>query len=256
MTKTQYHIGLKRGELARNILICGDTDRAEKVALFFDKVFTHKKNREFVTYTGSYKNIPLSVMSTGIGPDNTEIALVEISQVVDNPTLIRIGSCGGLQKNINLGDLIISTGALRLENTSTFFVPEGYPAVAHYEVINALKQSAESLKCKWYMGITATAPGFYGAQGRKVNGFPLRHPDMVDYFREIGVLNFEMETSTLLTLANMRGFRAGSVCTVYADRYRYKFISPQLKDKAELNCIKTGLKAVELLSEAKPRTYR
>jgi uridine phosphorylase len=248
MTKTQYHIGLKRGDLAKNIILCGDVARAEKVSSFFDKITLHKENREFITYTGTYKKIPLSVMSTGIGPDNTEIALVEISQVVDNPCLIRVGSCGGLQKNIGLGDLIISTGALRLENTSTFFVPEGYPAIAHYEVIKALKEASKELNVKGHLGITATAPGFYGAQGRKVAGFPLRHPDMIDYFREIGVLNFEMETSTLLTLANMKKFRAGSICAVYADRYHYKFIASPLKEQAELNCIKTGLKAVEILN--------
>jgi uridine phosphorylase len=245
----QYHIGLKRKELSRNILLCGDLARAEKVALLFDKIHLNKRNREFVTFTGTYHNIPMTVMGTGIGPDNTEIAIVEISQIVDNPLLIRIGSCGGLQKNINLGDLIISTGALRLENTSTFFVPEGYPALAHYEVLHALRQSVEGLKLKWHMGITATAPGFYGAQGRKVAGFPLRYPDMVDYFRNIGILNFEMETSTLLTLANMRNFRAGSICSVYADRYRYKFISPELKEKADMNCIRAGLKAIEILND-------
>lgn len=248
MKTEQYHIKLKPGELSRNILLCGDTNRAEKVALLFDKINIHKKNREFITYTGTYKNIPVSVMSTGIGPDNTEISIIEIAQVVKNPVLIRIGSCGSLQKHINLGNMVISTGALRLENTSTYFVPEGYPALAHYEVVKALKEAAEQTKVKCHIGITATAPGFYGAQGRKVAGFPLRYPDMVDYFREIGVLNFEMETSALLTLANMKGFRAGSICAVYADRYHYKFITPALKEQAEINCIKTGLKAIELLN--------
>ncbi|MCK5579161.1 MAG: nucleoside phosphorylase [Planctomycetes bacterium] len=247
MPGKQYHLGLKSGEVAKNILLCGDPARAEKISCFFDKISLHRKNREFTTFTGRYKNIPLSVIGTGIGPDNTEIALIELSQIVKNPTLIRIGSCGGLQKNINLGNLVISTGALRMENTSTFFVPDGYPALAHYEVVQALKEAVSSLKVKHHLGITATAPGFYGAQGRKVKGFPLRQPDMVDYFRRIGVLNFEMETSTLLTLANMRGFRAGSVCSVYADRYHYKFISPTLKNKAELNCIRTGLKAIQTL---------
>jgi len=247
MKSRQYHINLKRGEVAPNILLCGDPDRAEKTAVFFDKILLKRHQREFITYTGRYKNIPVSVMSTGIGPDNTEIALVELSQVVKNPVIIRIGSCGGLQRNIGLGDLVISTGALRLENTSTFFVPEGYPALAHFEVIQALKQAVQRLGFKHHLGITATAPGFYGAQGRKVPGFPLRFPNMIDYFRQIGVLNFEMETSALLTLANMRGFRAGSICSVYADRHHYRFISPSLKDKTELNCIKTGLKAIELL---------
>lgn len=249
MKQVQYHLGLKKGDISRNVLLCGAPARAAKMAVFFDKILLKHQNREFVTYTGLYKNIPVSVIATGIGPDNTEIALIEIAQIVKQPVLIRVGSCGGLQKNIGLGDLVISTGALRLENTSTFFVPEGYPAMAHYEVVRVLKQAVEKLRFKYHLGITATAPGFYGAQGRKVKGFPLRFPDMLGYFRQIGILNFEMETSTLLTLANMRNFRAGSVCTVYADRYHYKFISPALKERAELNCIKTGLKAMELLQK-------
>jgi uridine phosphorylase len=247
MTK-QYHIALKRGEIAHNVLLCGDYVRAEKISKFFDRIKLRKQNREFVTYTGTYKKIPVSVMATGIGPANIEIALIELSQIAKNLTVIRVGSCGGLQKYTSLGDLIISSGALRLENTSLFFVPEGYPAVAHYEVLLALKKSAEELKIKYHIGLTATAPGFYGAQGRQINGFPLITSDITKYFRMMGILNFEMETSTLLTLAQLKNYRAGSICTVFVDRYKYKIINEQLKKQAEAHCIKTALKSIELLN--------
>ena len=247
MKAVQYHLKLRRGELAPNILLCGDPARASKIAHFFDRITLERTNREFITYTGIYKKKPISVISTGIGPDNAEIVLVELSQLVDNATIIRIGSCGGLKSNIRLGDLIITTGAVRLENTTSFFVPEGYPAIAHYEVIQALKQSAEELKVRHHLGLTATAPGFYGAQGRKVKGLPLRYPKLTMELREMGVLNFEMETSAVLTLAQLKNYRAGSVCAVYADRFHYKFITPAMMKQAELNCVKLGLKALDKL---------
>jgi uridine phosphorylase len=245
----QYHIDLKEGEVASNVLLCGDYSRADKVARHFDTIKIKRRNREFVTYTGNYKKMPVTVMGTGIGPANTEIALVEISQIAKNLNIIRVGSCGGLQKNTELGDLVISTAALRLENTSLFFVPEGYPAVAHYEVVQALAEAAGDLKHKHHIGLTATAPGFYAAQGRSVNGFPILTADMTKYFSKIGILNFEMETSTLLTLAQLKNYRAGSICTVYVNRYKYRIISEEAKKQAEERCIKTALNALEILNK-------
>ncbi|MDI6732503.1 MAG: nucleoside phosphorylase [Planctomycetota bacterium] len=249
----QYHIGLSKGEVASNVLLCGDYNRAEKTAKLFDRIKLTRHNREFLAYTGIYKGLPVTAMATGIGPANTEIALIELSQIAKDLTIIRVGSCGGLQKYISVGDQIISTAALRLENTSLFFVPEGYPAVAHYDVILALKKSADNIKQKgggkYHIGLTATAPGFYGAQGRVIKGFPILTPDITKYFSKIGVLNFEMETSTLLTLAQLKNYRAGSICTVFIDRCRYKIIDPELKKKAELNCIKTALNGLEILNK-------
>lgn len=247
MSARQYHINLKRGEVAPNVIFCGDQDRAERIGKLFDRVTLRRQNREFHTYTGRYKNIPITVMSTGIGPSNVEIALIELSQIVNDLTLLRVGTCGSLQKNIQIGDIVISSAALRLENTTLFFVPEGYPAVAHYDVVRILREAAQSLKMRYHLGLTATAPGFYGAQGRVIPGFPLRTTDMVNYFSKIGVLNFEMETSALFTLAGLKNYRAGSVSAVYADRYRYRFATTEQQKQAEMNCIKTGLKAMELL---------
>ena len=240
----QYHIALSRGEVAPNVLLCGDYSRAEKAAKLFDRIKLKRQNREFVTYTGSYKGLPVSVMATGIGPANTEIALIELSQIAKDLTILRVGSCGGLQKYTAVGDLIISSAALRLENTSLFFVPEGYPAVAHHQVIQALEETADEMKHKYHTGLTATAPGFYGAQGRSVAGFPVLTPDIAKYFSKIGILNFEMETSTLLTLASLKNYRAGSICTVFINRVKYSIINEALKKQAELKCIKTALGAL------------
>ena len=208
----QYHIGIAPGEIAPYILMCGDPARVHKIAAYFETKNAPIAHRDYVTITGKYKGMPLSVMATGMGPDNTEIALVEISQVVKNPTLIRVGTSGGLLKEAGLGDLLISTGAVRLENTSTFFVHEGYPAIAHYEVVQALITAARQKKIAHHVGLTATAPGFYGAQGRKVPGFMPRDPELPDKLAAQGVANFEMESSALFILSTLAGFRAGTVC--------------------------------------------
>ena len=248
MVKRQYHIGVAPGEISDYILLCGDPARAERTAKLFDKTVFEGRNREYLTFTGTYKKMPVSVISTGIGPDNTEIAVIEISQIVKKPTFIRIGSSGSLHKNIKLGELVISTGSVRLENTSLFFVPEGYPAVADYNVVESLVQTARRLKYSYHVGLTATAPGFYGAQCRKT-GFPLIFPELIEHLRKCNVLNFEMESSTLFILSSIKGFKVGTVCAVYANRAENIFISEKEKHNAELRCIKTGLEAMRILYE-------
>lgn len=243
----QYHIALGPGELADYVLLCGDPDRAARVAERFDEVLVERRHREYVTFTGLLRGEKLSVMSTGIGPDNTEIAIVEMAQISGRPTLIRIGSCGALQEGMDIGDLVISRGAVRLENTSTFFVHEGYPAVADFEVLLALVSAAGRKGHRHHVGLTATAPGFYGAQCRAVQGFPLRRPGLIDELAAQGVLNYEMETSALLSLASLRGLRAGAVCAVYAHRPSGRFVASADIIRIEARCIETGLEAVSVL---------
>lgn len=247
--KKQYHIGLKPGDLAPTILMCGDPARVEKVS----KHFTDKKgpivHRDYVTVTGKYEGIPVSVMATGMGPDNTEIAVIEIAQIVKEATLIRIGSCGGLKKGVELADLVISTGAVRLENTTHAYVCDGYPAVAHYEVIAALIAAAQNLKQPYHVGLTATAPGFYAPQGRTVPRFAALEPELPAKLERMNVTNMEMEASALFVLAHLAGFKAGAVCAVYANRHANKFIDDKTMKMAEERCIQTGLKAITLLAK-------
>jgi uridine phosphorylase len=146
-----------------------------------------------------------------------------------------------------MGDLIISSGAVRLENTSTFFVHEGYPAIADFEVLTAIICAAERCGAAYHVGLTATAPGFYGAQCRRVAGFPLRDPGLMGELARQGVLNYEMETSALLTLASLRGFRAGAVCAVFAHRPSGRFIDERDMPKAEGRCIEVGMEALRIL---------
>lgn len=245
----QYHIGLKPGNVAPYILLCGDPARVAKVARYFDKKNAPIANRDYVTVTGIYKGIPISVMATGMGADNTEIAVVELSQIVKNPTYIRIGSSGALKVGIELGDLVISQGAVRLENTSLAYVSDGYPAFAHHEVVIALIEAARQNKFKAHVGITATASGFYGAQGRKVPGFVPSDPDLPAKLDAMNVSNLEMESSCLFTLASLSGTRAGAVCAIFANRHKNIFIDGHAMEEAEKRCIETGLAAFECLAK-------
>jgi uridine phosphorylase len=245
----QYHIGLAPGELAEYILLPGDPDRTARIAARFDSIELEHRHREFVSATGSIAGQRVSVVSTGIGTDNVEIVVAEILAITQRPTFIRIGSCGALQPGMELGDLVISTGAVRLESTTSFFVHDGYPAVADYEAVIALIEAAERLGHRYHTGLTATAPGFFGAQGRPIPHLPIRYPDLADEMARQGVLNFEMEASALLVLAALAGCRAGVICTAYAQRVRGIFASDEQRIAGEQACIETGLEALRLLAE-------
>ncbi|MAG57240.1 MAG: uridine phosphorylase [Planctomycetes bacterium] len=243
----QYHIGLARGEVAPRILLVGDPARADRVAQRFDDVRLTRTNREYVTHTGTCGGRDVTVMATGMGPDNTEIAVMELLQCGEDPIMIRVGSSGALQAGIGLGDAVISTGSLRLESTSLGFVEEGYPALAHREVVLALVSAATELGEPWHEGVTATAPGFYGYQGRKGGAIPPRHPDLPERLAAQGVLNFEMEASTLFTLGSLGRFRTGAVCAVFANRSDNLFIAKGEKGPAEERAISIALRALDYL---------
>jgi uridine phosphorylase len=245
----QYHIGLGPGELAEYILLPGDPDRTARIASRFDSVELERRHREFATVTGSFRGQRLSVVSTGIGTDNVEIAVAEILAITERPTFIRVGSCGGLQPEMALGDLVVSTGAVRLESTTSFFVHDGYPAVADYEAVVALIEAGHRLGHRVHVGLTATAPGFFGAQGRPIPHLPIRYPDLAEEMARQRVLNFEMEASALFVLAGLARCRAGVVCAVYAQRSTGDFVTGDTKDAAEAACVETGLEGLLILAE-------
>jgi uridine phosphorylase len=245
----QYHIDLAPGEVADYVLLPGDLDRTERIATFLDDIEVERQHREFSSVTGHHRGLRVTVVSTGIGADNVEIVLAELLAVADKPTFIRIGSCGVLREGIALGDLVITTGAVRLENTTSFFVEDGYPAVADYSAVLALLEAAKRTGHEAHLGLTATAPGFYGAQGRPIPQLPLRYPDMAERMARQGVINFEMEASAVLTLAALAGCRAGVVCTVFAQRTSGEFVTAQQKQDAEDGLIEAGLEALHVLAE-------
>ncbi len=243
-TIRQYHIGLARGDVARRILLAGDPERVRRFSENLDEIRGEWSCREYLTITGTWKGEEVSLMATGIGASNIEIAMVELSKIVDDPILIRAGSCGGLDPDIHLGDLVVSMGAVRMENTSTTFVPEGYPAVAHPDVVQALMACSRQQGAPVHMGLTATAPGFYGAQGRDEEGFPPRDPQVIEKLAAIGVANMEMEASTLFTLASLKKWRSGCICTVFGRRQHDQFLNPEEKPALEDRCVNVALDAL------------
>jgi uridine phosphorylase len=245
----QYHIGLGPGELAEYILLPGDPDRTSRIASRFESIELEQRHREFASVTGRFRGQRVSVVSTGIGTDNVEIVVAEILAITERPTFIRVGSCGALQPEMELGDLAISSGAVRLESTTSFFVHDGYPAVADYEAVVALIEAAERLGYRYHVGITATAPGFFGAQGRPIPQLPIRYPDLAEEMARQRVMNFEMEASALLVLATLARCRAGVVCAVYANRTTGEFVSGDVKDAAEAACVETGLESLLILAD-------
>ena len=243
----QYHIALERGELSEYVLLVGDPGRVAKVSARWDEVELDRSNREITTATGTYRGMRLSCMSTGMGTDNVEIVLAEVMEITDAATFIRIGSSGALQPEIALGDLIISTGAVRLENTTDFYVHPGFPAIAHRDVVWALEAACREGGHPHHVGLTATASGFYAPQGRAMRTLPVRYPELADELRRQRVANLEMESSALFVLAHLAGLRSGTICAAYAQRTDGTFLEGAAKEAAEARCIDAGLAGIHLL---------
>lgn len=232
----QYHIACGAGDVAPFVLLPGDPARVGKIASLWGSAREVAYHREFHTMTGKYKAVPISCTSTGIGAPAMAIAIEELSRI-GAETFIRVGTTGGIRKNQRLGDLVISTAAVRLEGTSRDFVIPEYPAVANYEVVMALIQAAEKLKFRYHVGISASTDSFYAGQGRPaLRGYlPSFKKTILEDMQKAGVLNFEMETSCLFTLANIFNKRAGSVCVIIANRVTDEFnVTDEMQKRAGL----------------------
>ena len=243
--KKQYHIACRKGDLAKYLLVPGDPDRVPKIAKFWDSTKEVSCRREFRSFTGKYKKVPISALSSGIGPACMAIVVNEASRI-GVQTFIRVGSTGAIQKDINCGDVIISSAAVRLDCTSNCYIMPEYPAVASYEVLLALVEAAESLGISnYHVGITATTADFYAGQIRSTKVSAFRMEDLLPTLQKAGVLDFEMETATLYTLASLYGLRASSICAVYANRCTNEF----KEGTGEENAIKIANEATKILYE-------
>ena len=141
----QYHIQLGKGDVGRYVLLPGDPKRCEKIAAHFDNPVKMADSREYVTYTGYLEGEKVSVTSTGIGGASASIAMEELVKIGAD-TFIRVGTCGGMQIPVKSGDLVIATGAIRMEGTSREYAPIEYPAVADFHMVQALVQAAKKGK--------------------------------------------------------------------------------------------------------------
>lgn len=238
----QYHLRLREGEVDGPVLLPGDPDRVDVIADLWDAVEELASHREYRTLAGEYEGEPVAVTSTGIGSPSAAIAVEELARV-GVETFLRVGSCGAIQRGVDVGDLVITTSAVRQEGTSDEYVREDYPASAHGEVVTALVTAAERLGHEYHLGVTCSTDSFYAGQSRPgIDGFRAAGSDeRIEALREAGVLNFEMEASAILTLAGLYGLRAGAVCTVYANRVTGEFRTEGQQKAAETASLAAAL---------------
>jgi len=211
----QYHIGCCPGDLASYLLLPGDPQRVKKIAQVWDRRKKVAENREFFSMRGSFKGVDISCLSTGIGGSSATIAVEEAARLgVD--TFIRVGTAGALQPGIQLGDLVISTGAVRLEGASQDYIFLEYPALANYEVVLALIEACENLNIKYHLGLTASQDSFYVGEGRPgFKGYSnLENKNLISKLQMAKVSNIEMEVAPILTLAGLYNLRAGAICLI------------------------------------------
>jgi len=245
----QYHLAVGPGDMADAVLLPGDPGRVGTITDLWDDHEVVGDHREYTTATGSYEGTPLSVTSTGIGSPSATIAVEELARLgVD--TFVRVGSCGAIQPEMAVGDLVITTGAVRQEGTSHEYVRGDYPAAADHEVVSALVAAAERLDYDYHVGTTMSADSFYAGQGRDgYEGFRAAGSDsLVEDLREANVKNIEMEAAAILTVAELYGLRAGAVCTVYANR-----VTGEFETVGESRAARCGSLAVRLLARMDER---
>ena len=208
----QYHIGMVEGDVAEYVLLPGDPFRTDIIAQYMDdaKLVAHK--REHKTYTGYYKGVRVSVTSTGMGCPSTAIAAEELANI-GAKVFIRLGSCAALQDDIDIGDLVITTAAMKNEGTSKFYVPDNLPAVADLEVTSELirvaKEFSQGVDFKVHWGISSTDDSFYGET-----------PEWIQKLIDLNLKNIEMEASALFTVCHRRGLKGATICGVAANHKR------------------------------------
>ena len=242
----QYHISCKKGEIGGYCLLPGDPGRVEEIAAFLDDAVPVAANREFVTYTGFIGGEKVSVTSTGIGGPSAAIAVEELAMLGAH-TFIRIGTCGGIDMKVKSGDVIIATGAVRQEGTGLHYAPLEYPAVADFEVTQALKTAADTMGYTSHTGVVQSKDSFYGQHS------PSRMPvsgellSKWEAWRRLHVLGSEMETAAVMVVAASLGLRCGAVLNVLWNQERKTagYAEPDCMDTSK--GIKTAVEAIRLL---------
>jgi uridine phosphorylase len=252
-----YHLDVLPEELASTVITVGDPDRVKEVSKHFDNVEFRLQHREFITHTGTIGNKRISVVSTGIGPDNIDIVVNELDALVNidfesrviKPALsqlniIRLGTSGSLQENIPVDSFVVSTHGLGIDNLLNYYRHDNNEEerqivqqfVAHTQINSNFSQpyitgaGAALLKHfveGYHHGITVTCPGFYGPQGRVLR-LGLTNPDLIDRLTHFSlgghrITNFEMETSAIYGLGKLLGHQCLSISAIVANRIRKEF---------------------------------
>jgi uridine phosphorylase len=217
----QYHIQVAQGEVGRYVIMPGDPKRCVKIAQYFDDPVLIADNREYVTYTGTLDGVKVSVTSTGIGGPSASIAMEELYRCGAD-TFIRIGTCGGMQPEVKSGDVVVATGAIRMEGTSREYAPIEFPAVADLDVTNALVEAARENAFPFHTGVVQCKDSFYGQHEPEVKPVGYELLNKWEAWKKLGCLASEMESAALFVVASTLHVRVGSCFLVVANQEREK----------------------------------
>jgi uridine phosphorylase len=263
-----YHLAASYGEIAENIILVGDPNRVKEVSKYFDQIELKISNREIVTHTGSYNNKRLSVISTGMGPDNIDIVINELDALfnIDFSTrkeknkktslnLIRVGTSGALQEDIPVESYILSTHGLGIDGLLNFYAcrnniceqdfEEAFikhtswnDRLGHPYIVPCSGKLIKKFDKQFLRGITITAAGFYGPQGRQLR-LKAAFPDLIDKYgsftyKNERITNFEMETSALYGLGKALDHNTLTACLIIANRITKKFCKNYHKPMEDL----------------------
>lgn len=246
--QVQFHIQCAPGQVGKYCILPGDPGRCEAIARHFDAPVHVQTNREYTTYTGTLLGEKVSVVSTGIGGPSASIAMEELCNLGAH-TFVRVGTCGGIKLEVQSDDVVVATGAVRMEGTSREYAPIEWPAVPDFTVTQALVKAAQNLGKPWHAGVVQCKDSFYGQHS------PARMP--VSYELEqkweawkcLGVLASEMESAALFAVAATRGVQCGSVFHVIWNQEREKAGLDQKESHDTTAAIEVGVEALKLLIE-------
>ncbi|MZI88701.1 uridine phosphorylase [Dickeya dianthicola] len=249
-----FHLGLTKQDLqgATLAIVPGDPARVEKIARLMENPVFLASHREFTSWRAELAGKPVIVCSTGIGGPSTSIAVEELAQLGVR-TFLRVGTTGAIQPHIAVGDVLVTTAAVRLDGASLHFAPLEFPAVADFTCTSALAEAAREAGATLHVGVTASSDTFYPGQerydtysGRVVRRF---QGSMAEW-QSMGVLNYEMESATLLTMCTSQGLRAGMVAGVIVNRTQQEIPDTATMQKAEHASVNVVLSAARKLLSA------
>lgn len=217
----QYHTGVGVDDIGKYVILPGDPKRCKKIAEHFDEAKLVADVREYTTYTGYLDGVKVSVTSTGIGGPSASIAIDELVKCGAH-TFIRVGTCGGMQEEVIGGDVVIATGAVRMEGTSREFAPIEYPAVANIDCVNALIDAAKSLNINHHVGVVQCKDSFFGQHEPEIMPVSYELENKWQAWLRMGCLASEMESAALFIAGQFMRVRVGSCFLVVANQERAK----------------------------------
>lgn len=242
----QYHIGLKQGDAGKYVLLPGDPKRCKKIAEYFDNAELIADKREYITYTGYLNGEKVSVTSTGIGGPSAAIALEELVNI-GAETFIRVGTCGGIDTDVKSGDLVIATGAVRMEGTSREYAPIEFPAVADFDVTTAIVQACKNINQKYHVGIVQCKDSFYGQHSPEKSPVSYELLYKWEAWKKLGCKASEMESAALFTAGSALKIKIGSIFLTVAnqEREQLNLENPVVHDTD--TAIKAAIEALKIL---------